>query len=318
MQSANSALVLLLDELDIQILRALMQGRTMLPSRPGLGLSFRAIAKSLAVSEGTIRNRIETMSSSGLIRGSTVFVNPKLLGLTCGTYGFQVSEKFEKKKVIEQLKLVEGMVIIQNHHGSYLGLAFMYENDDALQKKIALIKSIGGSEGGLLDEMLFPTCNISLTKTEWRVISYLVKMKFQSYKKLGEDIGLSERTMNRIISRLIDVNAIFSVPTLNLKAIKGGVAADLVAFFASPEARCEAEAEILELIDNYMFYAGIWKEEGVYNLILPNAAVATELHERVQHIEGVGLSLMELVDERIDQTEILGNYVRKRAELSYD
>ena len=129
-----------MDKLDIHILRALMQGNTLFPSRPGLHLSFRALAKALAVSEGTIRNRVESMSASGLIAGETVFVNPALLGLTCGTYGFQVSSEVSKRDVIEQLKLLDDVTIIQNHHGSFIGTTFLYESEEELQRKIRSVQ----------------------------------------------------------------------------------------------------------------------------------------------------------------------------------
>ena len=137
--------------------------------------------------------------------------------------------------------------------------------------------------------MPFPACDLSLTAAKWKIISRLVPGKYPSLKELAKDLEVSDRTLNRLVSRLRDANAIFTVPVLDLMAIEGGIPADLVIFFSSPETRRQVEAKILAKIEDYMFYAGIWKKEGLYNLIIPNAAAATEMYEKVAKIEGVGL-----------------------------
>jgi len=304
-----------LDRLDIHILRAMTQGNTLFPGVPGLRMSFRAIAKSLQVSEGTIRMRVGKMSASGVIAGETVFVNPSLLGLTCGVYGFQVSTTVPKKEVLDSLKLVDGIVIIQNHHGSFIGTTFVYESKEELQEKTALINKLAHCEVGFFDVMPFPSCSISLTSLEWKLVSRLVKGKIQSLKILAGDLGLSERTLKRLLSKLVDSDAIFTIPILDLNKIKGSVPADMVCFFTSPESRSHAEPRVLQAIDDYAFFTGICKGEGLYNLILPNAAVATELYEKVVKFEGVSFLLVELVDGRYDQTELLGDYVQRRISL---
>lgn len=252
------------------------------------------------------------MTSSGIVSGATVFLNPTILGLTFGAYGLQVSDQVVKKQVIEQLKLFEGMVVIQNHHGNFLGILFLYEGEQELKKRLALINSIAGSEVGFFSEMPFPKCDVPLGVMDWRIISLLVKGQFQSYKQLASYLNVSMRTINRKLSKLIDSRAIFTVPILDFRPIKGNVPADLIVFFSSPEARQEAEAKILKLVDHYMFYAGFLKEMGLYNLILPNALTATEIYEQASKVDGVTMVIVELVDERIYQTEILSNYVARR------
>lgn len=304
-----------LDRLDIHILRGLTQGQTVLPSRPGVSLSFRALARKLSVSEGTVRKRVESMSSSGLLKGATVILNPSLLRLTLGTYGFVVSLELVKKEVIEQLKLIEGMMIIQNHHSNFIGLLFFYEDEKELEKKLTLSRRVSGADAGFFSVMPFPSCNISLNEADWEVVSNLIKGRFRSYKQLAADLNISARSVNRKLSRLMASNAIFTVPLVDYTAMKDSVPTDLIVFYTSPEARLEAEARVLELIDDYMFYAGFWKEEGLYSLVLPNALSATELHEKVVRIPGVSMALEEFVDERIYQLETFTNFIVRRINL---
>ncbi len=301
-----------MDKLDIRIIRRLAQAQTVLPLRPGVGLSFRALARNLGVSEGTIRKRVHSMSASGLIKGTAVIPNPLLLGVAQGTYGFDVSSSVPKREVIERLKLVEGVFVIQNHLGSFVGVVFVYENDIELQTKLSLFRSLAQAEDGLFSRILFPPCETRLASVDWKIISRLVKGPFQTYKKLASELQLSVRTLSRELSRMVRIGAIFTFVIIDYKLIKGGITVDLLVLYTTPEDRYEAEKSVLLLVDEFLLYAGIWRDYGMYVMVLPNALAATKLSESVRQIKGVKAVRPELAEERIDQMEIFSNYVAKR------
>lgn len=278
-------------------------------------MSYRAVARKLGVSDGTVRRRVEVMASSGIITGSTIFLNPSILGLTCGTFGTPVSTNVTKRNVIEQLRLIDGTVIIQNHHGDFVGVVFLYDDDRELQRKLNLFRSLTQSEIGFFSEMPFPECDYALGPLDWRIISLLVKGDFQSYNGLATALKISSRTVNRRLSNLIERRAIFTLPIVNYGAIKGNVPADLIVFYSNPEKRREIEKQVIQAADQYLFYAGFLRDYGLYNLILPNALTATELYEEVTKLDGVGMAIVELVDERLYQTDILRDLVSKRISL---
>jgi DNA-binding Lrp family transcriptional regulator len=131
-----------LDRLDVQILRQLYQGEPLYPFRPELRIPFKNLARKFNVSEGTVRNRVGKMRSSGILRGFSVLPNPTLLGLSMGAFGLDVSNALKKENVINKLKLIDGVWAIQNHHGSFLGLIFAYEDEEILQKRLDLFTKI--------------------------------------------------------------------------------------------------------------------------------------------------------------------------------
>jgi len=66
----------MMDEIDLQIIEKLTNDARM---------SFRKIADELKISPDTVINRYQKLQENGIIRGSTVVINPKKIGYHCMT-----------------------------------------------------------------------------------------------------------------------------------------------------------------------------------------------------------------------------------------
>jgi len=64
----------MLDEIDLNIIEKLTSDARM---------SFRKIAEGLKISPDTVINRYQKLQENGVIRGSTVVINPKKVGYHC-------------------------------------------------------------------------------------------------------------------------------------------------------------------------------------------------------------------------------------------
>ncbi|MFI5419356.1 MAG: Lrp/AsnC family transcriptional regulator [Nitrososphaerales archaeon] len=301
-----------MDKLDIQILRELTQAQSLLPAKPGLGLSYREIARKLDVSAGTVRNRISLMYSAGTIKGSSVYPNPRILDVQVGGYAIDIDSALSKSDVVEKLKLVDGMLFIQNFHGTLLGIAFVYEDEQSRMEKLDEFHRLAGARGGNFTRVLYPECTTSLTWPEWKLVQRLSERSFKTYGELAKEFEVSVRTLKRRIAKIISEKWILSVPTMDYKAIGGGLPADLIVSFTRPELRAEAETTIFSIAADYMIYAGVWEDFGMYSLVLPKVVAATELTDKVKQISGVKSLRMEFVDEHIDQTKAVLFYVEKQ------
>jgi hypothetical protein len=113
----------------------------------------------------------------------------------------------------------------------------------------------------------------------------------------------------------LKANAILSGPTLDYKAISGANPANLVVAFDDSTSKERSDKVILQLVDDYMVFAGVGEKFVVYNLVLPKMGMATDLANSVGRIEGIELARAELVDEHIDLTKGLENYAAKRRRL---
>lgn len=300
-----------MDKLDIRILRELAQEQLIFPTPPGPDLSQRAMAKRLGVSHKTVNDRLQKMRSSGFLMGSKVILHPGLLGLQMGTYGMEISPTFDKTEVIARLRLVEGMATVQNHHGNYIGLVFLYEDEGSLAKKLELIRRLGGASEGAFGRLPFPPCELNLKEVDWEIVLRLIDGSSATPVRMARELGVSLRTVRRRLSRMIEGRALFTQPNLDFGALPHAVPADAVVQYSSPKERQEAERQVLKLLDDHLFWAGVLEGAAVYSMILPNPFLATKLVEKVRKIQGVEAARIELVDEHIDQMEVFADYVSR-------
>lgn len=302
-----------MDRLDVHILRMLYQGWPVYALRLGVRLPYRRIGRQLGVAESTVRDRIGKFVGSGLLKGTSVFVNPALIGLSMGTYGFEVPPALDKRDVIRRLRREGGVFAIQNHHGRFVGILFLYRAEE-LQQVLGRFNEIGGSRAGLFGRFLFPACTLGLGERDWGLVLCLLSGDFASYRQLAAKSGFTVRTLKRRMSEFVDSAVVFSLPLVSLDAVETGVPADLVVLYGD---RALAESQVLGIIDDFAIYTGTLIEGlGMYDLVLPNLAAASRILDRVNKIGGVREARIEFVDEHIDQPEVLADCVRMRvAEL---
>ncbi|HTT16806.1 MAG TPA: HTH domain-containing protein [Thermoplasmata archaeon] len=303
------------DGLDIRILRELTQAQTVLPATPGLRASLRTIAATLGVAPGTVRNRLGRMYTTGVLRGSSVYANPSLLGLRAAAFALEVASRKHKDEVVARLLAIPGAFFLQNFRGPLVGIAVVHEDDRALESLLQEIRRIAGARPVLRTSVPYPPCTASLGRTDWRLLLRLTEGSFASYQELARELRVSVRTLKRSIARLTTGGAIFSVPTMDYRALTGCVPADLLATYTSGTARAEAEREILATVDAWLVYAGVWPEFGLYSLILPRVSSASDVADAVRRLPGVRSARMEFVEDHIDRAAALADHVRRRAEV---
>jgi len=301
-----------MDELDARILRELTQATRALPARPGFRASNRAIARTLQVSPGTVRNRIHRMSAEGVLTGWSVYANPNLLGLEPAAYAVEVSPGRKKGEVVERLRALEEVYFIQNFRGNLVGLAFVFPDEESRAKTVATVQAITGARGGIFSRVHYPPCSVTLTPPEWRLLSRLTRGRLSTYAALARELGASVRTIKRRVTKLVRGRAILSVPTLDYRALSGCVPVDLVVAFTSPATRHEAERRILTLVGNGLIFAGSWADLGLFSLLLPSVGTATRLADEVPRIPGVRMARVEIVEDHIDQLSALHRYVDRQ------
>jgi len=99
-----------IDTLDINILRAL-QGDARRP--------FQEIAAHCKVSTDTIKNRFNGMTKKGLIRGTTIVIDPKEVGQNrIVSIGIQVTNPFAEQ-ILTLVKKIPGMLVVTRAVGRY-------------------------------------------------------------------------------------------------------------------------------------------------------------------------------------------------------
>lgn len=295
-----------MDKLDLAILRALTaEGPPMTILRPRGRSSFRAIARRLSVSEGTIRNRIRRMVESGFLVGSRVVVNPGLLGLSVGAYCADVRTGESKAEVVERLSLLEGVVGLQDFHGNHVAVVFVYLGEHALRRRLALFGGIAGTRDGSFFHVPFPRCDRLPSRRDWKLMASLAGTDIRSCPEFAGEQSARARTVKRRFARLLDEGVLFAALHLDYRRITPGIPAVLIARFNDSHARSGVEYQIGRTINDHWFSSGRWDGVTVYQMVVPTPQAATRIERVVSGIEGVSRARVELVDEHIDRVEIL-------------
>jgi DNA-binding Lrp family transcriptional regulator len=296
------------DSLDVRILRELTQAQELLAGRPGLPGSYREIARRVGAHRGTVRNRLRRMYQAGVLTGSSTYPNPNLLGIPVFAYAFDVGTDVPKPEAIRQLRRLHGVAFLHDFHGPAVGLVFACPPGETAKGKLAEIDRIAGAIPWRFTQIDFPPGPETLTDSDRAFVRRLVRGGFRTYADLTADLGLSLRTVKRRFARLTDCMAIFSIPTIDYRAISGSVPADLEVIYRSPSARPGAEPTVRRLVGDYLVFEGPWTGFSLYSTILPKVGMLTDLAERLRQIPGVEAVRAGFVNERIDRAWTFGRY----------
>ena len=281
-----------------------------LPGRPGLKPSLREVARKLAAPPATVRYHFRQMYRDGIIKGSTVVPNPNLLGMKAGAFTLDVPSFQDKQDVVRELGAVEGVGFFHDFIGSLVWVVFFYENDQDLAKKLKLMEGIAGTQG-LFSHVPYPPCSVNLNKAEAALMLRLVERGFDSYDELAKELGFSVRTLERRASKLVSVNALLSLPSVDYHKMRGRVPADLIILFGDREEARASPGRILPLVGDVLVLAALWDVVGMCSLVLPSVAEANDIAEQVEKVQGVVKARVEIVKDHVVQASRLRVFVER-------
>ena len=295
------------------ILRQLVDDRSSAPLQTNIRQPYGEVARKLHVDEETVRSRIKKIHESGFIRGWYLVVNPHLLDMKMTSILFDVPSAASKDDLIRKLKLIHGAVAIIGHYGRSMGVILFYESEESVKKDVELISRLSNTENLLRVETPFPECSADLSKKDWGIIGALQREPRKHYNLVAEELGLSPKTAKRRIKRLIEEKALFAVPSVDPKALKGAIVADLVVLYADSKYKKELDESVISHLDHCLLRAETGdREHALFNLILSNVAEADEIIRWVREQRGVGRAELELVQDRIELYDTMHELLNRK------
>lgn len=206
------------DDLDIRIIRALASPHSF---QWDVRISHAKVAARLDVDEETVRSRLEHMKEVRFLRGWQLILNPGLLGREAAIVELGVGESESKPEVISRLKLLEGVMLIDDLYGKELAVLTMYENPSTLERQVRLFASLCGGPTPVSWKLGFPPCELIPTRTDWRIMQALRRDGRGRLSDVARSQGLSTRTVKRRMIQLVDGNAFYLDPLLDLGSVGG-------------------------------------------------------------------------------------------------
>jgi DNA-binding Lrp family transcriptional regulator len=270
------------DDLDIQILRALGSPQSF---QWDIRISYARVAEGLGVDEETVRNRLDHMTDVKFLIGWQLIPNPALLGREAAIVELRVTGQGTKRDLITQLKAMEGVILIDDFYGRELAVLTFFGERAALERHVQLFASLCHSPPPLWWKLGFPPCDLTPTATDWRIIQSLRESGRSKLLDLARRLGLSTRTVERRLIRLIEGNAFYLDPVLDLRKAAGIRGRFWVTAEASRK-RAVDEA-ILGTLRRTIFTHMVPEENSLFVAHFSNTAQLDEALRWMRSLEGV-------------------------------
>jgi DNA-binding Lrp family transcriptional regulator len=300
-----------MDSLDVRIIREMLESKATSPVDSNVRKSLSSIARKLKVDENTIKNRIEGLKRSGFLRGWWVGVNPNLVSQKMTQVWFDVNNASAKQDVIKKVSLIPGVAVIKNLFGNSLCIAFYYEGERTLRKTTELISSIAGSSSATTASEPFPTCRITLSSDDLKIIKSLQKEPLKPYTEIARELGLSVKTIKRRIIRLTEGDALYIVAELDPKFLSGGIVCGLLIFYDDRRPDDLVEEIISYLGDKLMFANLDDLHHGYFAFVITNLAMAQQILDWALDRKGVSSGRIDIVQEVISLYSVYEEQLEK-------
>jgi len=303
-----------MDKLDIRILREVLQGApafSLSVLRPNIRLAFQTISKNLGLAEGTVRDRFNKLSE-GFLAGWTFQLNPSLSGVELGAMAFEVSDTVSKQDVLDKLRLIDDILVINSYMGRFIHLLFFYTDERVRLKKTELIRKISLCKDLAYTNIPFPPVRTKVSLIDMRIVRSLQKDFRKSNREIAKEVGCSSRTVNRRLLRLIREALVFPVASLNVAAMGNSSMADLMVHFKSDEVRQKTQIAIFTLLNDNLFFAVPCPGYGIFNLIVPSVPAGKRILDQVTSLDGVKSARLDFMEERLETYDTLALQVKRK------
>ncbi len=267
------------DDLDVKIIKAMASPHSF---QWDVRITNAHVAKGLSVDEETVRNRLRNMQDVGFLQGWQLTLNPILLGRKAAVVELGAINAESKNEVISRLRLLEGVTLIEDFYGSDLTVHILYDNEDSLTRQIKLIAFLSGCSNPVWWRLGFPPCDLIPTRTEWRIIRSLRMNARGKLSDVAHSLKLSTRTVKRHMIHLVDKNAFYLDPLLDVKKASGVRSRFWIVCDA--DKKKAFDAEVLSKLNRIISTHTAPKE---YSLIVVQCANAFEVQEISQWLRGI-------------------------------
>ncbi len=206
----------IVDEKDFEILKILDKN---------CRISYSKIAEELKLPLRNISNRIDRLIKENVIERFTVQFNYNSLGFRhyIGSVG-----PLEGKKSIDlfrDLQLISEIYRMWEQIDGTLTISFFCKDAKHLEEVINNILNTGAELHGYTETRVHFPLDIPYSMKDWHIIFYLLNNSRASKKEIAQALNISEKTVNRRITRMINMKLVSFIPEINFEAISGAIPA---------------------------------------------------------------------------------------------
>lgn len=297
------------DDLQVRILRELTSPASF---RWDIRESYASIGKKLGVDAETVRKRVKRAREHGFLQSWRLIPNPDVLGQESAGIHFDVADESRKPELIEQVKLMDGVVLVVDFHGQALRLVFYSETERDLSRRIQLVASLCGARNLVRWTGGIPPSEAILTKTDWKIVKALRKEPRRNLAEVASEVGVSARTVKRRLARMTGARAFYMLSTVKGSGYTG-VIANFLIFCPDETKKAGVDRGMPTKLPRVVFSFNTAKGFSIFTGACDNLSEAESIHHWVKGQDGVQQARMDIQRENILVDAWLDGEIERRA-----
>ncbi len=276
--------------------------------------SYAQLANNLGVDDNTVRSALERMQKSGFLKTWSASLNPHVLGMECESILVNAGEgTTSKQKMISQLQLVEGVVLILSFlDNPGFRLVFYYKDEADLENKTQLFSSICGVDmPSAAWKIPFPPCRMRLKKIDWQIARLLFKDSRKNVSEIAKSIGVSARTVRRRLALMAEDSSFFPNPIVDMKKVDGFAYLFLVWYLDRKE-KSVTDAGLRQEIERIIFLDASADYYTVIAAVCRNVSEAGKILDFLKSRDGVKEVIVRIVEDMISVHDWIEHEIERR------
>lgn len=288
----------------MRIFRAILTGSLSAPFSTRLRASLEEVSQKLHADDMTVRNRLKRFQEEGFVSGWILLPNPSLFGYRMTVVILDASPG-PKEDMLNELKLVHGVVTILDFQGDSIGLVLLHESEQALSRTVELISRFAHAENVTRINVKFPAPLLSrLTDADWAIILNLKKDALKPYVQVAKELGVTPRTVKNRLQRLERQNALVLHPTLDIASVDRMVCLVLFYSYTNHEAKSAVDQAMLSHFDDSYLWGTLTDPESAYLVLVAPTQASIKQHLKwTRRLPGVASARAQIVVESINLWE---------------
>lgn len=284
------------DDLDVRIFKELGSPSSL---QWNVRETYSNIARRIGVDEETVRRRVKRAEKLGSVPGWRMMVNPHVIGFEAAGVDLEVEDEEKKEKAVAEISRIDGIIKILDFRGKGLQATLYYPSDDALRRKVELVKSICySSEEPTVWKLGFPRSDVRLTTTDWKIIHTMLEDARRSLETVSRSTEASVRTVSRRLKYLIEKRAVYLQGTPNFRNFVGLSCVFLV-FSPDTEKKKAADGLIISKVARIEIFNTSSKQHSTFVTMFDNLSEADEFAKWIRSLDGVETVKMGIMKELI-------------------
>lgn len=288
-----------MDRLEFRMLKLLLLNNGVPPGNPVLRKSFRSIAKELGVDQGTVRKRMKIFQDQEILKGWYLGVSPGVTGNDVVHAWFDVKSESAKPGLIKTLLSFPELERVCNYLGPKL--SFVLYSKKGLDPDAAMqpFAELASHEAALHKRGVVQVDPCATKEIDLDIIASLRRDPWKQYAIVAKEVRLSERTVKRRVAKLSENRAVYMLPIIDLKALQGVIAVEIVVDHVSQELRATANQRIMLHEREGLVFADTSGPYGYFALTATNVSQVEQIASWVRQQEGVGRVRTEVLQDVI-------------------